>query len=56
MGVALIDLIDVFTRNSNSSSHYLRNTDSDVQIPKNKHQMDRNVSSIGVLKFGIVYQ
>ena len=47
-------LIDLFTRNSNSSSHNLRNTDSDVQIPKKKHQMDRNASRIGVLKFGIV--
>ena len=30
-------LIDLFTRNSHSSSHILRNTDSDVQIPKKKH-------------------
>ena len=44
-------LIDLFTRNSNSSSHNLRNTDPDVQIPKKKHQMDRNASLIGVLKF-----
>ena len=29
-------LIDLFTRNSLSSSHNLRNTDSDVQIPKKK--------------------
>ena len=48
-------LIDLFTRNSNLS-HNLRNTDSDVQIPKKKPQMDRNASCIGVLKFGIVYQ
>ena len=49
-------LIDLFTRNSHSSSHNLRNADSDVQIPKKKHQMDRNASRIGVLKFGIVYR
>ena len=49
-------LIDLFTKNSNSSSHNLRNTASDVQIPKKKHQMDRNASRIGVLKFGIVYR
>ena len=49
-------LIDLFIRNSNSSSHNLRNTDSDVQIPKKKHQMDRNASRIGVLKFGIIYR
>ena len=48
-------LIDLFTRNSHSSSHNLRYTVSEVQIPKKKHQMDRNVSRIGVLKFGIVY-
>ena len=29
-------LIDLFTRNSHSSSHNLRNTDSDVQIPKKR--------------------
>ena len=29
-------LINLFTRNSHSSSHNLRNTDSDVQIPKKK--------------------
>ena len=29
-------LLDLFTRNSHSSSHNLRNTDSDVQIPKKK--------------------
>ena len=49
-------LIELFTRNLPSSSHNLRNTDSDVQIPKKKHQKDRNASCIGVLKFGIVYQ
>ena len=49
-------MIDLFTRNSYSSSHNLRNTDSDVQIPKKKHQMDRNASRIGVLQFGIVYR
>ena len=49
-------LIDLFTRNSNSSSHNLRNTDSDVQTPKKKHKMDRSASRIGVLKFGIVYR
>ena len=49
-------LIDLFTRNSYSSSHNLRNTGSDVQIPKKKHQMDRNASRIGVLNFRIVYR
>ena len=47
-------LIDLFTRNSRSSSHNLRNTDSGAQIPKKKHQMDRNASRMGVLRLGIV--
>ena len=46
----------LFARNSNSSSHNLGNTDSDLQIPKKKHQMGRDASLIGVVRFGIVYQ
>ena len=50
------NVIDLFTRNSHSSSHSIRNTDSHIQIPKKKHQLDRSGSRIGVLKFGIVYR
>ena len=47
-------LIDLFTRNSRSSSHNLRNTNSGAQIPKKKYQMDRNASRMGVLRLGII--
>ena len=49
-------MADKAARDSDEASMGITREYPDVQIPKKKHQMDRSVSRIGVLKFGVVYR